>query len=777
MIFMKTISLIKTLFDPLPEPIRKKMVYQLFYQTRISLSTLLLLTLLYAGFLKGKVPDGVLFGWLCVGVLLTISRIYDTYRFLHRRNHDDFKRWRTLFAFKAYLNALLWGSSALLFLPYLQHDVSLQLITFIFVMGIAGGAVSAISFDFKIAIVYLFFMLIPVAVYFVLYMEPMGNLMAFLIVLYYLLLLNVCRISAHSIGSAYLQEEHLRQTQTQLRAKQDELNALFQQTPTAIFYFDRTFRIIDANEALFKLLELDREQLIGSRLETLPDPTPFRLAKKALEEGPQSYSGVYRSTRGTDLWVDAKLAPLRDASGSIVGGVALIENKTREKSIQDELAFLAHHDPLTGLGNRFSLMQTMQKLIDSPRHKTTHSVLFYLDLNRFKQINDSLGHGVGDQLLVLVSQRLRSHTPTNETSFYRLGGDEFILLVPFVAREHTQAEELARHAAQSLQRSFDDPFVIGELHLHMRCSIGVVLIAPGERNPEEIIRHADISMYQAKRHGSATVSFYSPTFDRERKERFTLQHALDHAASRGELRIHYQPIVSIKDNRIIAAEALLRWQHPTRGLLTPGVFLAVAIESGIIDEIGWWVIKTVCQQMAQCKRERAKAVEYVSINLNASQLQIHDFDTRFIAILERYRIEPREIVIELTETSLIENFELTRHMIQRLQERGIQCAIDDFGTGYSSLSYLRRFSFSVLKIDRSFVAEITEDVKVRHLMASIIDIAKRLGYRIVVEGIETEEQKATIAAIDDNIYYQGFLFSKPIETEALCTLLSKQIAS
>ena len=774
---MKLISLIKNLFDPPPEPIRKKMVYQLYHQTPISLSTLVLLTLMYAAFLKGKIPDGLLLGWLIISVFLTVNRLYDTYRFLHRREHDDFERWRRRFAIKAWLNAIMWGSTSLLFLPYLQDNISLQLMTFIFIMGIAGGAVSAISFDFKIAIVYLFFMLIPVAVYFVVFMDAMGNFMAFLIVLYYLLLLNVCRISAHSIGSAYLQEEHLRRTQTQLRAKQDELNALFQQAPIAIFYFDPSFRIIDANEAFFELFKVDRNRLLGSRLESLPDSTPFHLAKKTLAEGAQFYSGAYRSSQGLELWVDAKLAPLRDASGSIVGGIALIENKTEEKAARDELAHLAHHDPLTELGNRFALKKAMHALIDSPKHSTDFSLLFYLDLNRFKQINDSLGHGVGDQLLVLVSQRLRSHTPTNETSFYRLGGDEFILLVPFVAKERTQAEELAQHVAQSLQQSFDDPFAIGELHLHMRCSIGVVLIAPGERNPEEIIRHADISMYQAKRHGSATVSFYSPTFDRERKERFTLQHALDHAASRGELRIHYQPIVSIKDNRIIAAEALLRWQHPTRGLLTPGVFLAVAIESGIIDEIGWWVIETVCQQMAQCKRERAKAVEYVSINLNASQLQIHDFDTRFIAILERYRIEPREIVIELTETSLIENFDLTRHMIQRLQERGIQCAIDDFGTGYSSLSYLKRFSFSVLKIDRSFVAEITEDVKVRHLMASIIDIAKRLGYRIVVEGIETDAQKATIAAIDDNIYYQGFLFSKPIETEAFCTLLSKQITS
>jgi len=374
----------------------------------------------------------------------------------------------------------------------------------------------------------------------------------------------------------------------------------------------------------------------------------------------------------------------------------------------DELNYMARHDALTSLTNRRSFTEYMHDLVMQEKHHDHYSILFYLDLNQFKNINDTMGHSVGDQLLVQVANRLK-HLIKEGYNLSRLGGDEFVIVLPFIAENREDSNIRADMCSHNLQEAFTSAFLIEEMHLYIKSSIGIVIIEPQTSNIEEIIRYADISMYDAKRKGIDTIAYYNTDLDTERKELFSLQHDLYHAIENHQLKLYYQPIVTINDDTLKAAEALVRWYHPTLGILTPEQFIPLAKESGLIDDIGWLVIDIVCRQIAEWKEESLFLLDYISVNIDAMQLQRGHFVELFFEILDRYGVEAGEIKLEITESSLIDNFEQTQEIIQKLRDRSIRCAIDDFGTGYSSLSYLKKFSFSRLKIDREFIKDILSE--------------------------------------------------------------------
>jgi len=272
-------------------------------------------------------------------------------------------------------------------------------------------------------------------------------------------------------------------------------------------------------------------------------------------------------------------------------------------------------------------------------------------------------------------------------------------------------------------------------------------------------------MYQAKKHGQDHISFYNNALDEERKQTFVLQQDLIYALENDLFELYLQPIMKIDDDSVKAAEALIRWNHPKNGLMQPLEFIPLAIELGIITDIGWWVLRKVCQTISVWKKHGDWNLEYISINLNAKHLIQSDFIERFFHELESYNVDTKDIKVEITETSLIDNFELTQQVIHELQKRGIKCVIDDFGTGYSSLSYLKKLSFSVLKIDKEFIFDLEHNEDNETLIRTIVEIAKQFNYNIVVEGIETSEQKEIIRSIDHNLSYQGFLTSEPIPIE------------
>jgi diguanylate cyclase (GGDEF)-like protein/PAS domain S-box-containing protein len=745
--------------------IRKKLLDLLYLHSKKSLIALLVLTFIFTFLMHDVAPRFLTYSWFFAATLTTLNRIYDSYHYQkHRCSAVKYYKWYKRFAYKAIFTAFLWGSIPLLSLPYVE-SASLHLLIALLILGLSGGAMSSLSADKRIARAYLVIVLLPLGLYF-LYEGTLISTITFLLIFLYLAtLFSVNKNSSETLIQTYEKEEELTKAKNTLFQKQDELNNLFQQTPIGVFYFDLNLHVINCNSALSKMFNSTPEELIGFDLHNLPDKRPFEAMKGAIDSGKtEVYRGPYRSIKGLELWIETKCSPLINSEGKLLGGVVLLENKTREKMAIDELELMARKDELTSLNNRRSFREYMISLSSDPKHATHYSVLFYLDLNQFKQINDSLGHTVGDELLILVAERLKAICGTKYL-LSRLGGDEFTIILPFCATEYDEAYNYSQNFGRRIQKVFIDAFVIDEMHLYIKSSIGIVIIEPGTTNINELIRYADISMYQAKREGDQSIAYYNSELDQKRKELFALQHELNHAIANGELQLFYQPIVNIEDDSIRASEALLRWNHPQKGCLTPSAFIDLAIESGLIDDIGWWVIEQVCKQVEEWKDKGCYHLKYVSININAKQLQRYRFVESFFEVLGKYNVQPSEIKVEITERSLIDNFEQTNWVIRKLQGEGVRCAIDDFGTGYSSLSYLQKLSFSVLKIDREFVKDILTNNEDRFLVESIILIAKKFGYHIVVEGIETKEQRDFIKNMDRTISYQGYLFSEAVNAD------------
>ncbi len=549
-----------------------------------------------------------------------------------------------------------------------------------------------------------------------------------------------------------------------LSQKEQKLNALLEQAPIGIFYYDKELKILRYNNMFKKLFCPTSEKKIENfNLNQLKDKKVLKLLKYVLliPSEKETIGSFHFSFQKKPIWIELTCSSLLDDNNQIIGGIGTIEDKSIEHVAYKKINYMSLHDSLTNLPNRRSYQEYMSELVEKVEHIDNYSFLFYLDLNHFKQINDTFGHIVGDKLLLEVAQRLKAIKIENKF-LSRIGGDEFIIVIPFHTKYFQIAKDGAREIALKIKETFNKSFYIEGLDLYVTTSIGIVLIEPNSNDTEQIIRQADMAMYQTKREGLNNIRFYDHTLDLKQQELTSLQHDLKNAIVNNELELYYQPIVSIGSNTLNAIEALVRWNHPTKGLIMPDMFIPMATESGLITKVGWWVAKEVCRQLYIWQEAKIINFEYISININARQLNEVNFVEQLDNCIKKSGINPSLIKIDLTETTLLDNFDKTQNIIQKLKENGIECSIDDFGTGYSSLSYLKKIAFKVLKIDKIFVTDILTNPDTLELVKSIIAIGKQFNYKIIIEGVETEEQRRQLMKLDLHIYYQGYLCSKAI---------------
>jgi diguanylate cyclase (GGDEF)-like protein/PAS domain S-box-containing protein len=731
------------------DKINTPMVDTLYYFAKRNIFILMVLTIVVVVLLYPIISNRIIYWGIALEILLVL-RFYSIYAYKNMRRLYTLKQWYIIYLFSALIVASFFSSLSFLFM--LEVSFYYQLLIIMVILGLSSGSVTALSIDYRLAIIYLSILLFPLMAVITLIDTELNYILLFALILYYIAQVGM-------IIKNYQHEEEF----SLLISEQDRFNHLFEEAPLGIFTYDKDMIITDCNNQFLLLFDNDREQLVGFNLNDIPDTKPLKALKNALSEGAQIYRGYYLSIKGKEFWVEAKIFPYKNKLTDTVGSIVLIEDKTKEHNIQKELEYVATHDVLTGLLNRRGLYSLIDETLTGKEHSYMYTLLFYLDLNQFKGINDSLGHSVGDSVLLSVSERL-VYALESDCSISRLGGDEFIILKPYISDNAEMAKEIAAKYADYVQSLFDTPFIIDDLHLHVQTSIGIIIIEPKYQNIEEIIRHADLTMYQAKNE-STRISYYNEALDIEQRELFSLQHSLAYAVEREQFDMFFQPIVTIKEEKLYAAEALIRWEHPEKGLLTPESFIPLAIKAGLLSNITWWVVDQVCRHIVQWKKDNVWSLEYISINVNAQQLIEQNFAIEFLAKLSLHGLKTTDILIEITERSLIDNFESTQSVITALRKEGVRCAIDDFGVGYSSLSYLKKLSFHTLKIDREFVKDIESKPKELLLVSTILDIGRQFNYHIVIEGIEDKKQKDLLLGLDENLSYQGYHFSKPLHAE------------
>ena len=687
--------------------------------------------------------------WFFLLVVLSLYRLYSAFLFKNNPTKYTITIWYRKFIFSAILTALTFSTLGVIFVHQVGHYYQLYIIAVL--LGLSSGSTVSLFPDIRLNIGYALILLLPISLTMLFLDEtPLHFILSISLLLYFLAqVVTIYKIYTERNEFNILKSEH------------KLLDSLFKNAPLGIFTYNNDLKILECNEQLNKLFGHDTGDLIGMDINVFPDKLVSNNLKEALSQGYQSYEGPYMSLKGNEFWIDLKAFSFVD--NGVTGGVGMIEDKRKEHDALAELEYMVQHDVLTGLLNRRGLKNFIEGLVSDKKHETFFSILFYIDLNQFKSINDSLGHAVGDDVLLAVSERI-VEALDEDCMISRLGGDEFIIIMPYITEDLNLANEKTKEHSSKIQDIFLEPFIIKEMHLNIKSSIGIVLVEPGYNNTEEIIRYADLSMYQAKT-DKGNVSYYDSSLDKKQKELFLLQHDLAFAVDRNQFEIHFQPIVNIIDNSLYSIEALIRWQHPDKGLLSPDAFIPLSIKAGLLSKITWCVIDQVCEQVSEWKKFNLWNLEYVSINVNAQQLIENNFAEEFLSKLEFYGLESKDILVEITERSLIDNFNSTQDVITTLHKKGVKCAIDDFGIGYSSLSYLKKLSFNTLKIDKEFIKNIESNPHELLLVSSILDIGRQFNYNIVIEGVEDKKQKQLLIGLDENLKYQGYHFSKPLHPE------------
>ncbi|MFZ5640685.1 MAG: EAL domain-containing protein, partial [Bacillota bacterium] len=558
--------------------------------------------------------------------------------------------------------------------------------------------------------------------------------------------------------------EERQQAQQEIWEEKERAQVTLQSIGDAVITTDALGNVEYLNPVAEDLTGWTKEKAKG-----LPLPQVFRIAnentgeaaenpvEKCIREG--RIIGLANHTvlihrDGHKFAIEESAAPIRNREGEIIGTILVFHDVSEKRSLLKQMVHQTYHDPLTGLPNRILFNDRLAlALVQAQPNQDMLAVLF-LDLDRFKIVNDMLGHAVGDRVLKEVAGRIKECLQKSDT-IARLGGDEFTILLPRISHEEDAAK-----VAQKIIQAFQLPWMLGNQEFHITVSVGIALYPNDGDDAESLLKHADTAMCRAKDQGRNNYQLYTPAMNAKIMERLTMENSLRYALKRNEFTVFYQPQVNTASGQITGMEALVRWLHPDRGLVGPVEFIPLAEDTGLIIPIGEWVLHTACAQNKAWQESGLQPVR-VTVNISACQFQQQNLVNTVAQALKQTGLDPQWLELEITESALMQDLDFTIKVLQDLRDMGVRISVDDFGTGYSSLNYLKRFPIHTLKIDRSFVRDITDNPEDAAIVSAIIVLAHNLNLNLIAEGVETPDQLAFLKHCRC-CEMQGYLFSKPL---------------
>lgn len=554
----------------------------------------------------------------------------------------------------------------------------------------------------------------------------------------------------------------------QMTAENLKIFAMAFQSQEAIMVTDAETTIIKINPAFTKVLGYTEDDIIGKKPNVLKstkhDDAFFEEFWNAIEQQGQWAGEIWNKRKdGSVFPAWQTVSTIKDEGAQTTHYISCIADISEFKSAKKEIEKLAFYDALTGLPNRRLLHERLEHELNIAERYGRVGMLFFLDLDHFKHINDSLGHSAGDSILIEAAGRLQSLLRNTDTAV-RLGGDEFIILTSPQDGVHTDVLEQSQVIAKKILKEFTNPFFVSEHELFISTSIGIALYTGMDESVDLLLKRADTAMYQAKGAGRNTFQFYQESMQEVADARLHIERHLRGAVANNEFSIHYQPQLSAS-NEIVGAEALIRWNNSELGSVSPVDFISIAEETGMIISIGEWVVNSVCEQI-KAWESQGICVPHIAINISAKQFHKADFVSSLVGIVYEKNVTPNQIMLEVTEGVFLGNLEEAIDKMNLLKQNGFSFSIDDFGTGFSSLTYLKRLPFDQLKIDQSFVRGLIENKADAAIVKAIVVMAKSMGLNLIAEGVETDQHLAYLSGFGCH-YYQGYYFSRPLTAEKM----------
>jgi diguanylate cyclase (GGDEF)-like protein/PAS domain S-box-containing protein len=741
------------------ELIHREQVKLLFGGLPLVLPGSVAVALVLAWALRGYIDGGVLAAWLAVLILISIARTLLNAAYHRRPPADDAHRWERRFLVGAIASGVVWGSAGLLL--FTPGDFSRQAFLTLVLAGMAGGSLTTLAPSWRSSASFISLCLLPLGVRHLAHGGELSLAVAAMVVLYYsIMLLNARRMHNNLLLNTALRIEAAVR-EAALRESEERYRLIFSHSPLGMLHYDRNGLLLDCNEAFVGIIGSTREQLIGLDMPGMLRDERLKAAiRDSLTRGQGYYEGVYESlTAVKSTPVRGFFSGVRNIGGEIIAGVGIVEDFTERKAAEALIRRQAHYDTLTELPNRRLLLERLQLTLERSRHAGNLGALLFIDLDRFKRINDSLGHPVGDALLQETARRLPTCIRHQDTAA-RLGGDEFVVLLDDLGGEPELAAQEAQQVAERVRTTLSHPYSTFGQRLHVTPSIGIALFPGGGESADEVLRAADTAMYRAKTDGRDAIRFFRPSMQRAADERLRLENELRHAMEARRFALHYQPQFDA-GARIIGAEALLRWQREDGVYIPPALFIPVAEDSGLIQNIGDWVLEEACRQLREWDdRGLSDRLAGLSVNISPVQFLQPGFVSRVREVLENRNVDPARLEVELTEGVMLADTEGVAERMRALEALGVRISIDDFGTGYSSLGYLKRLPLSRLKIDQSFVRGIPQDRNNAAIVETILGMAAHLDLEVVAEGVETTAEFEFLCTHGCQAF-QGYYLGQP----------------
>ncbi len=702
--------------------------------------------------------------WLLVSFIMFLYRFYHYYLFKRESELNKLKDaniWLDKYYTNTLLSGIVWGSSAFLMFP--DSGLLNQMIVLFFLFAIGFSAMGILAAKRDLLLTYTLVTYSPIILRLFFMEDELYSKIAYVTLSLMLIMILTANYYGKVINNALRNRQHFMTIKHTHEKLKERFFSLFERAPVGIYYYNSSLELQDVNMHFMHMNKVEnKEALLTTNLHNISNSQVIKAHQEVFEGKTGNYRGPFEVLDSKqNLYVNLSTVPMLDPKGNIAGGITIIDDITSEVTAKEEVLRNAYYDILTNIPNRTLFLDKLKNFLSNTNHDNTYAALLFIDMDHFKKVNEIYGHDLGDKLLKQVVDRIDDSINSHDI-FARIAGNKFAILIPSLDKEKTLSREMVSNYINTIHDKFLPPFhVSGDEH-HLSFTTGIVLFNNYNESVYDLLKRSETAMYEAKRDARGTSKFYESIMSQETQEMLRVENDIHKAIRNDEFIVYYQPQIDIQQNKIIGAEALIRWDHPEKGFISPGLFIPIAEESGIIIKLEEWIIdKALSEIKALSQRSGGFPLDHIALNISTVHFLQPHFVEKLMLQLHKHGIKPEWVELEITESGIMRNIADAAKKIKELKSFGFTFAIDDFGTGYSSLSYLKELPVNLIKIDQSFIMNMHESKGDATIVEAVIAIAEKFNFKVLAEGVEDQKTLESLKSFNCDIY-QGYYAYRPM---------------